>query len=85
MKHQLKRKDLVYPELSYQIIGILFEVFKQLGRESDIGDKEGKDRKFSKKNIDQVVAYLKSLGLKLGILANFTAKGVEYRRILNLH
>lgn len=27
----LKRNDLVYPELSYQIIGILFEVFKQLG------------------------------------------------------
>jgi GxxExxY protein len=31
MKAELKRKDLVYPELSYQIIGILFEVFKQLG------------------------------------------------------
>jgi hypothetical protein len=31
LKHQLKRKDLVYPELSYQIIGNLFEVFKQLG------------------------------------------------------
>jgi GxxExxY protein len=28
---QPKRKDLVYPELSYQILGILFEVFRQFG------------------------------------------------------
>ena len=27
----LRRTDLVYPELSYQIIEILFEVFKQIG------------------------------------------------------
>ena len=27
----LKRKDILYPELSYQIIGILFEVYNQLG------------------------------------------------------
>lgn len=31
LKPELKRKDLIYPELSYQIIGILFEIFKQLG------------------------------------------------------
>jgi len=27
----LKRKDLVYPELCYQIIGVLFEVWTKLG------------------------------------------------------
>jgi len=27
----LKRNDLVYPNLCYQIIGILFEIYKQLG------------------------------------------------------
>jgi GxxExxY protein len=27
----LKRNDLVYPDLCYQIIGILFEVYRQLG------------------------------------------------------
>ena len=27
----LKREDLIYPELSYQIIGILFEIYKELG------------------------------------------------------
>lgn len=29
--NQLQRKDLVYPELSYKVIGILFEVFNELG------------------------------------------------------
>ena len=27
----MRRKDLVYPELSYKIIGILFEVYNSLG------------------------------------------------------
>lgn len=30
-KRLLKRDDLLYPELSYQIIGILFEVYNELG------------------------------------------------------
>lgn len=28
---KLKRNDLVYPDLCYQIIGILFEIYRQLG------------------------------------------------------
>jgi len=28
---ELKRKDLVYPDLSYKILGILFEVWTRLG------------------------------------------------------
>lgn len=31
MKPIIHREDLVYPELCYQIIGILFEVYNQLG------------------------------------------------------
>ena len=27
----IHREDLVYPELSYQIVGVLFEVYNQLG------------------------------------------------------
>lgn len=43
-----------------------------------------KDEYFSKRNIEQVVGYLKSTGLKLGILANFTPHGVKSKRIVNL-
>ena len=31
IKNKIKREDLVYPELSYQIIGILFNVHNSLG------------------------------------------------------
>jgi len=29
--YKLRRKDLIYPKLSYQIIGILFDVYNELG------------------------------------------------------
>jgi GxxExxY protein len=130
MPSTLKRKDLVYPELSYQITGILFEIFKQLGSgyqekyyqraialelkkhslryQEQVsvplqykGDKIGnyfldfliggkiileikKSKHFSKKNIEQIYAYLKATGLRLGILANFTKDGVTFKRIVNI-
>lgn len=39
---------------------------------------------FSKKDIDQVYAYLKATGLKLGIIAYFTKGGVKFKRVLNI-
>jgi GxxExxY protein len=39
---------------------------------------------FSPSNIKQVIAYLKALKLQLGILVNFTSRGVKFKRILNL-
>jgi len=44
-----------------------------------------KDNYFSKQHIDQVNGYLRALGLKLGILANFTKEGVKFKRIVNLY
>lgn len=43
-----------------------------------------KGDRFSKKDIEQVYAYLKVTGLKLGIIANFTGKGVKFKRIVNI-
>ncbi len=130
IKPELKRNDLIYPELSYQLIGILFEIFRQLGgsfqekyyqraialelkkcglefkeqlslplyyKEEKIGNyyldflienkivlEIKKDKRFSKKDIEQIVAYLKTSNLKLGILANFTKDGLKFKRILNI-
>jgi len=38
---------------------------------------------YSKKNMEQVLNYLKMTNKKLAILANFTPKGVKFIRILN--
>lgn len=129
MKKEI-RTDLIYPELSYKIIGILFDVYNQLGygyqekhyekavatslklaglnykeqfpiplkfKDEKIGNyfldflvddkvvlelKRGE--RVAKSNIDQIYAYLKATGLKLGILAQFTPSGIKFRRILNI-
>ena len=43
-----------------------------------------KDSIFRKSNIEQIYSYLKSTGLRLGILANFTRDSVKFKRIVNL-
>jgi|SRR3989344_6025786 len=43
-----------------------------------------KNENFGLKNVRQVNNYLRAQKLKLGILANFTADGVKYKRIVNL-
>lgn len=126
----LVRKDLLYPELSYKLVGVLFEVSNKLGHKFEeryfqkttaaylteanikfkeqvvvkltIGNKEiakgiidfliedtiileiKKGDRFLKGNIDQVNSYLQITGLQLGILANFTSRGLQFKRILNI-
>jgi len=129
--HRLKRNDILYPELSYKIVGILFEVSNTLGhkyqeryyqktvstllRNAGMKFKEQvpvrlsignqniakgvvdflvedkvvleikKGERFLKSNIDQVYSYLKMTNLKLGILVNFTPRGLQFKRIINLN
>jgi len=37
---------------------------------------------FSKRDISQILGYLKKSGLELGILAAFTSEGIKFKRIL---
>lgn len=121
--------DLIYPQLSYQIVGALYEVYNHLyfGHKEKIYQKalaeEFKKRKlpfekemyfpikydgkliskyyfdfvidnkvvvelkvandFYQKDINQLLAYLKHRGYKLGILAVFTKEGLKFKRIAN--
>lgn len=121
--------EIVEKELSYKIVGILFEVHRELGgqyqekyyqravskalQENKIPFEEQicvdltyKDKKIGKYFLDflidgkiilelkafphisiadirQVLAYLKSTGLELGIVANFRGSRLTYLRVLN--
>ncbi len=129
-KPDVLKKDLLYPELSYKIVGILFEVHNTLGygylekyyqkaiaallQKSNIPFQEQvevhirfgeeiiangradfiidekiileikKGNTYRKTNIDQLYSYLKMNEMQLGILANFTSKGLLYKRIVNI-
>lgn len=126
----IHKKDLLFPELSCQIIGCAYDVFNELGfghpekfyqrafaealkqrnilfteqlyfpvkfNEKVVGkmffdffvDEKviielKKDTRFSKQNIDQVNQYLKTTGITLALLINFSAQGVVYKRMVNI-
>ena len=42
-------------------------------------------KKLTYSHARQLLAYLRSSGIKLGILLYFTSEGVKYRRVLNSH
>jgi GxxExxY protein len=44
-----------------------------------------KNAHFSKANIDQVNRYLKTSGLKLAILINYTSSGAIFKRLVNIN
>ena len=127
---KVHKEDLLYPELSYQLVGIFYEVYKTMGFgfqeryyqkaitalleknnipfkeqvfvDLIIGDKNiakgildivveekivielKKGNKFQNQNISQLNSYLKITGIQLGMLVNFTSKGVEFKRIVNI-
>jgi len=122
-------KNLIYPELSYKIVGILFGVYnrfgysypekylqkaveeafktnkvpynkevkidlyfdqKQIGRhfidfiiENKIVLEIKRGNQISVADVKQVLMYLRSFNLRLGILAYFGNKELIYKRIIN--
>lgn len=120
--------ELLYPELSYKIVGLLFKVYNELGggyqekyyqkalcKIFDIEKIEYKDQlpvklkafgeeigkyfidfviensivleikvgpRFYPRDIKQVLGYLKSTGLALGIVALFSRTELRFKRIL---
>lgn len=123
------RSKIIFKELSYKVVGILFEVFNELGgdyqekyyqraveklfkinkvsfkKEYSVdvtiqGEPIGKHyidfvienklaldlkkgNRFRIADIKQMLMYLKSSNLKLGLLAYFGSKGVRIKRIIN--
>lgn len=123
--------QIIYKDLSYEVMGCLFEVLRELGsgheekiyqkalakefKEKGLnfkeqvyvkidykGEKIGayfldfliegtivleikRNPRFSNKDFEQIDKYLKTTGLKLGILASFTRDRVKYKRVLNLY
>lgn len=127
----ITNNKLIYKELSYKIVGILFKVHSELGnryqekyyqRAVEIelkkcgvkfqkevvvnleydGEKIGKyfidfvienkialelkaEPRLKRCDFKQVFAYLKSTGLKLGVIANFRTEKLGFKRVLNLN
>lgn len=128
---QIRRIDLVEPELSFQIVGALFDVFNALGTghretiyqralseafqerglfvnkevyaplrfrnkiigrwrldflvENRIVVEVKRGERIMRPDILQVLEYLKTNNLKLGILANFAPDGLQLKRVVNLN
>jgi GxxExxY protein len=72
----LRRDDLLYPDLSFKIVGVLIEVYKQLG--------PGHQERYYQK---AVALGLTKAGLQFEeqkyIIANFTLNGVIYKRVIS--
>lgn len=125
----MEQKKIIFPELSYKIVGATFDVFNKLGwglnekeyqkalslefKNSGMRFREQvlipvtyrgvrlknfyadfivEDKillelkvvhKLGYSQAKQVLGYLKTEGIKLGILIYFTKEGVKYRRVLN--
>jgi len=88
LEELLKDQNVVFESQLYvplkindKIIGKYFLdllIDKKIAIELKVGDH------FFCRDIEQLFSYLKSSKLKLGIIVNFTFRGVKYKRVLNI-
>ena len=126
----LQNDDLLYPELSYKIVGCAFDVFREIGGDhrekiyqramssalrraglkfveqkkqtvhyhgENVGNgfsdllvedkiivelKRGKN--YFEKELEQLLDYLKTSKLQLGIIIRFTPNGARFKRVVNI-
>jgi GxxExxY protein len=85
----LKNKNIPFKEQAYFPLKFQGEIIGKGFCDFVVEDKVivelKKNAHFSKANIDQVNQYLKTSGLKLAILINFTSSGAIFKRIVNLN
>jgi len=125
-----KNQNIIYKELSYKLIGIIYDVYNELGygyqekyyqkaiatalnkenisykkelcaplkyKDEKIGNyffdfliedkiilEIKKGDRISRRDIEQLYAYLKNANYKLGLIIRFTSKGILIKRIVNL-
>jgi len=131
MQGGVKQDKILYKDLSYKIMGIIYDIYNELGYgyqekiyqksiESALAKSEIKFKSqcpykvmyknevvgryfidliiedkivleikrgdnYSRNNFKQIIGYLKATDLKLGILINFTSRGIKYKRVLNIN
>jgi len=131
MQGGVKQDKILYKDLSYKIMGIIYDIYNELGYgyqekiyqkaiESALVKSEIKFKSqcpykvmyknevvgryfidliiedkivleikrgdnYSRNNFKQIIGYLKATDLKLGILINFTSRGIKYKRVLNIN
>lgn len=125
-----KNQNIIYKELSYKLIGIIYDVYNELGygyqekyyqkaiatalskesisyrkelctplkyKDEKIGNyffdfliedrvilEIKKGDRISRRDIEQLYAYLKSANLRLGLIIRFTSKCILIKRVVNL-
>jgi hypothetical protein len=92
MPKDLRRDDLILPELSYNVVGACFDVYREIGSNHKelylqkalafAFKKRGIKFQKKEKDFNQIKQYLANSNCQLGLLVRFSEDGVIYKRVL---